>query len=424
MGQDPCRVILNQGNHEFGEIKNLGERGVPVALDMDHDGDLDLAVGVLLGNIILFRNDGGGEFTSDGMPPVPAGGGAFSRTLTAGDVNEDGFLDLVWSDSDQVRVSLRNAAGEFDLPLQLRTKSWVGSLLAGDWNRDGKPDLATFGDVFSLYLNDGTGSLGRPALSDETGGSLTAGDFDGDGDLDLALITVTPGTWTSNATVLLNDGNGKFPDRRETGAADGFMFGSIVAAVANRDGKLDLVVGAASSQTSRWLLSLINSGDGTFFESPMVAIPEDSYYVTAGDVNGDGFADAVVPQRSASTVTVYLNQGDGSFEERGVFEAATDVRAPVVVVDLDGDGALDLAVPYDLGGVSVLRNLGNGDFAPARKYTVGGGPSDILAADVDGNGSLDLVIPCSSPTVVSVLLNRGDGNFFRHRSFPIGTSPE
>ncbi len=192
------------------------------------------------------------------------------------------------------------------------------------------------------------------------------------------------------------------------------------------DGKLDLIARAATSLQSQWLLSLVNAGDATFTEREEIPIPVDSFHMTAADMNGDGLSDVVIPQLFAGTVTVFMNEGDGTFVEYSISEIKKEARGGAAVADLDGDGKLDIAVPYSAGGtggpsgVSVLRGLRIGEFAPAKYYSVGDGPSSIQAVDMDGDGSLDLVLPCTFGFNVSVLLNRGDGTFFKNRAFPFG----
>lgn len=106
------------------------------------------------------------------------------------------------------------------------------------------------------------------------------------------------------------------------------------------------------------------------------------------------------------------------------FHAAKQAQVGVLphslrVADLDGDGALDLAVA-DLGandesdgGVSVVLNRGNGAFAPAREYRAPGHPNAITSGDLDGDGDIDLVTvnQTFSSGTLGVLFNDGDGTF-------------
>src|SRR5205807_548270 len=118
------------------------------------------------------------------------------------------------------------------------------SVALGDFNGDGKPDLATANNGsanVSVLLGDGSGTFGAstgfPAGDHPDG--IAAGDFNGDGKLDLATANAASG----DVSVLLGNGSGGF------GAPASFGVGSFPTAVAvgdfNRDGRLDLVASGA-----------------------------------------------------------------------------------------------------------------------------------------------------------------------------------
>lgn len=97
----------------------------------------------------------------------------------------------------------------------------------------------------------------------------------------------------------------------------------------------------------------------------------------------------------------------------------------VVAIDVNGDSHLDLVVANsarsgpasDSGSVAVLLGNGNGTFAPPVLYTAGYKPYDVKVADLDLDGHLDLVTANQGSNDVTVLLGRGDGTFWRYRSF-------
>jgi len=97
----------------------------------------------------------------------------------------------------------------------------------------------------------------------------------------------------------------------------------------------------------------------------------------------------------------------------------------VVGVDLDSDGALDLATANEISDdVSVLLNTGEGLFAPAIQYDLGDRPNSITAGDFDGNGALDLAMTIGADDDISVLLANGDGTFQREQRFDVGNLPQ
>src|SRR5690606_1432394 len=86
----------------------------------------------------------------------------------------------------------------------------------------------------------------------------------------------------------------------------------------------------------------------------------------------------------------------------------------IAAADFDGDGAVDLATANGgSGDVSILRNRGDGSFAPEQRYPAAAEARTILPADVDGNGTVDLIVAAPASSGVQILLDRGDGAFDR-----------
>ncbi len=137
-----------------------------------------------------------------------------------------------------------------------------------------------------------------------------------------------------------------------------------------------------------------------------------------GDLDGDGDLDMAVANRNSDNVSVLLNQGDGTFADDVAYDVG-GVPWSVATGDLDGDGDIDLAVANaEVSGdsVSVLLNQGDGTFAGNVPYGAGYFPAFVTMGDLDGDGDLDLAVadagfPKGPGTMVSVLLNDGDGTF-------------
>jgi len=256
--------------------------------------------------------------------------------------------------------------------------------------------------------------------------SVTAGDFNRDGKLDLAAANNGDAAGhLGDVSVLLGNGDGTFKPAVNYGAGHHPI--SIITADLNLDGKLDLVV-ANSGDTfgSRGTVSvLLGKGDGTFQEALNFNAGLGSQSVAAGDFNRDGKPDLVVANsyyfEGGNDVSVMLGNGNGTLQAAVSYAAGTQPTA-VAVGDFNRDLKLDIAVTnfYD-NNVSVLLGNGNGTFLPAANFGVGsvpyGNPTSLAVGDLNGDGKLDLAVANVFFEQVSVLLGNGDGTFQSRMNF-------
>jgi hypothetical protein len=146
--------------------------------------------------------------------------------------------------------------------------------------------------------------------------------------------------------------------------------------------------------------------------------------VVAADLDGDGDLDLAVVNNTANSISVLLNNGDGTFAARTDY-ATGSYPWSLAAGDLDGDGDQDLVAASALpAGASVLLGNGDGTFANRVNYPTVSFPSTIAIADFDADSDPDLAITCNAVAVVSVLPGRGDGTFDAHVDYATGAGPE
>ena len=327
--------------------------------DLDGDGRLDLAVSnSYVGTVNAFLGHGDGTF-GPGGPEVPTGSGADSVAI--GDFNGDGKGDLAVANTYSgyhgpytVSVLLGRGDGTFQPQVGYATGTDPSSVVVGDFNRDGKPDLAVAAEGLSVLLGVGDGTF-LPAVDYPIG----------------------------------------------IGAA------SLAIGDVNADGRADIVV---ANDTARNVGVLLGNGDGTFSTQVTYATGTLSAAAAIGDVNGDGKPDLAVANSGDDTVGVLLGNGDGTFRAQVTF--ATGLRpASVVVADLDGDGHADLAVSNSSAAtISVLLGHGDGTFAPQFVVGTGAAPGVLATADLNGDGQPDLAVVDDNANMVSVFLGGCGGD--------------
>lgn len=293
IGSPGVIVRLGNGNGTFGLTYSysLGDAVAVGVGDFDRDGKPDLAVGrfrsfggpVSYNAIATLRGNGDGTFQA----PQLIATGSVSGGIAVGDLNGDGYSDVVSTCPNNFNLSTGTLAG-----------SNVDVLLSTG------PGTFAPATRYTLYpytsISGGSAGTTSPILTD----------LNGDGKLDLVTVSRN----TNSFTVLLNNGNGSFgPVSSQYGAGyvgindDEFpQRGPVSAAAAdfNGDGRTDLVGSFSLTGTATFL---INKGAGSFDDVMPVSVGGLPSSVVAADFNRDGAPDVAVADSTTGAVTVLLN---------------------------------------------------------------------------------------------------------------------
>jgi hypothetical protein len=246
--------------------------------------------------------------------------------------------------------------------------------------------------------------------------AVAVGDFNGDGRPDLAVANAGKPEIgdDGDVSILLGNGDGTFQPALNVAAGKNPF--SIAVDDFNADGRLDVVVANnGQNPAGGWLAGsvsvLLGNGDGTFQTHVDYATGAGPDSVAVGDFNGDHVLDLAVAARSENVVSVLLGHGDGTFQPH--VDYAAGGASAVAVADFNHDGKPDLAVAGQFSGpaVGILEGNGNGTFQPAvgyaAVYLIG---RSVAAGDFNGDGHVDLVVTSGTyGSGVSVLLGNGDG---------------
>ncbi len=262
-------------------------------------------------------------FGATGTPPVNLSGGTGNGT----------------DQHDGLSIFLGNGDGTFNpTPINYRVRTGTHSMVVGDFNHDGLPDLAITAQFnVAVTLNEGNGVFSTQVIY-KLGGAIasfvTAADLTQSGNEDLVVARGN----TSKVKILFGNSDGTFTLDPTPIPVGGINPVSIVAGDFNNDGNEDLAV--AGNGYKQGIKIFLGNGDGTFGQQLSIPFKGFIQSITGGDFNNDGNEDLVAVDFTSS-LQVFTGNGDGTFE-KPVREFGGDEGAFALGVDLTNDGKLDL----------------------------------------------------------------------------------
>ncbi|MBS1795646.1 MAG: VCBS repeat-containing protein [Acidobacteria bacterium] len=359
-GSDSMKIWVAFGNGSgLGSLTSVPVSVIPRLIltgDLNNDHHQDILAFLQNGGVsksaVIYGN-GNGTF----QPAIETSMPEFRNTgkPVLIDIDNDQYIDLVLplsTNTTRVGIYQNSAQGSFIFRNQINVDNLVGSVTAGDYNQDGKTDLAILSFAAHIYL--GTGTYTFTPLSSfpigQANSHIYTTDFNGDGIPDLAATSAPTGSNGSNGKVdiLMGVGKGGF------GAPAEYVVGkspkSMIAADFDGDGNMDLAV----------------ANQGTF------------------SANDDRIA-------------ILYGNGQGLFP-RIVNSIAGVAPRGLETADFDGDGKPDLVTSdYGVGQISLARNSCLP--APAANFPTIGTSADVSVTEGDASDTqLSVTVSLSAPS--------------------------
>ncbi len=406
-------LLSGNGNGQFSAVRMLGKTAtkMPAVIgDFDGDGVLDI-VGVLhqagARGLTLLRNDGTGTFTNTAIP-INA---TVKGQLLAADFDRNGAMDLAMGTSGHggsgIALLFNDGSGAMPSTTTIPTAHGLQALSAADFNEDGWLDLlGSFGSgsksTTMLYTGQPGGQFapGVPAMDGGSTGSAkgaaaTIVDVNDDSHQDVVVCRSAPAT---SCNPYFGTGTGSF---LQSPPVDDTYIGRQLKTLAvtdlDGDGVLDFV---GVSRRDNRIVVLFR--DATMAVTSHLTLPTGgvkSHALAIGDLDGAFGPDLVVANEGTNDLTFFLNQGNRQFQTVGPVSLTPIGRVPsgVGLVDLDGDGKLDVVVSFQgtsnigLFLIQDLAHLTEGGFVNVGSLKTGGMPIQMVLADINNDTIPDII---------------------------------
>ena len=329
--------------------------------DLNGDGKVDLIEGAShIGSWDggqVNRLIGNGDGTLKVQESLVRSGGKSSGLQVSADLNHDGKLDVLMTSSDSVNVLLGLGDGKFQAPHNYPANG-PSSLAVGDFNGDGVLDVAMDKDYFyytgvfgagRILLGNGDVTFREGTFLPRRFDRIIAGDFNNDGKQDLAAAVLLGVGFSGEVGIMLGNGDGTF---QTTSVFRKGYIGSLMAADFNSDGNLDVAGVGANSSGAVNASVYLGTGMGTFQFARNTWIKAGAYAASAttADFNGDTKPDLAISLFTGETAILFGN-GMGGFGSRSFYLGG---GGGITAGDFDDNGTQDVAVLTSEEAVAVL----------------------------------------------------------------------
>ena len=297
------------------------------------------------------------------------------------------------------------------------------SLSTGDFNSDGHLDMIVT-DVgwkeLVVFLGYGNGSFTYKTIyrTNHSHSKLAVADFNNDTHLDIALVYSDD--WLVYVDILLGYGNSSFT-KQGTYRTAGRYSGVIAIEDFNRDDRADVLV-----VDDHGIISiLLGMGDGSLANPIAYFLNDFVDSIVVGDFNNDNISDIVFTSDVYDGIGISLGYGNGSFANETIYSIVCWPRS-LGIGDFNKDAILDvviLCISNYIGIVNVLLGFGNGSFHDPLSFFVSRSSIDVTVGHLNNDNRLDILVVNYSDDNMSIFLGYGNGSFANYILCYTGHNP-
>ncbi len=419
-------VFIGNGNGTFRTLTTYSTDSKSYLLfivtgDFNNDYELDLIVANSGDdNIIVFEGHGNGSFSiittqSTGVNSNPC-------AIAVDYFDNDNILDIAVVNNGNNYVIVLTSY-DYHITATQTTystgdSSYPNFIVVDYFNNDKQLDIVVanlYSSDIGVFLASGSGTfqaqVAFPTIEYYAGPySIAVGDFNKDNKLDLAVTM----NWYNTVEIYFGQGNGKFEYGDYYFVGDYYVYPySIATADFNKDTNLDLVTANCNTDN---VAVFLGNGNGTFRDGVLYAT---EYYacpifVSVGDFNSDGLLDLVSANYYGASISIFLGNGDGTFQNSTTISTDGYYTSWLVVEDLNNDTKRDIVFTSpDYSFIGILLGYGNGTFANIYGYSTGfqAFPWSLVLGDFNRDTKVDIAVANAEDPSVGIFFGDAHGYF-------------